>query len=54
MDPDIEVVDDPAAMAKGQDPQLERGIQGIMRLLSQKPPLTPKRPPYQNRAPATQ
>ncbi len=54
VDPDIEVVDDPAAMAKGQDPQLERGIQEVMRLLPQKPPLPPKRPPYQNRAPAAQ
>ena len=54
VDPDIEVVDDPAIMAKGQDPQLERGIQEVMRLLSQKPPLPPKRPPYQNRAPVSQ
>jgi tricorn protease len=54
VDPDIEVVDDPAVMAKGQDPQLERGIQEVMRLLSEKPPLPPGRPAYQNRAPSRQ
>lgn len=54
VDPDIEVVDDPAIMAKAQDPQLERGIQEVMRLLSQKPPLPPQRPPYHDRAPVSQ
>ena len=53
VDPDIEVVDDPSIMAKGKDPQLERAIQEVMRMIAQKPTVPPKRPPYQNRAPAT-
>ncbi len=52
VDPDIEVVDDPAQLAKGHDPQLERGIQEALRLLSQKPAPKPSRPPYQKRTPA--
>ena len=51
VDPDIEVVDDPGLMAKGKDPQLERGIQEIMRLLAEKPGPKPKRPAYENRSP---
>ena len=43
-----------AFIAKGQDLQLERGIQGVLRMLSQKPPVQPERLPYQNRALATQ
>jgi tricorn protease len=54
VDPDIEVVDDPSVMAKGKDPQLERAVQEVMRMIAHKPPVPPKRPPYQNRAPATQ
>ncbi len=50
VDPDIEVVDDPSQLAKGHDPQLERAIQEIERLLSQNPSPAPARPPYQNRA----
>ncbi len=52
VDPDVEVVDDPAQLARGHDPQLERGIQEVLRLLSQKPAAEPPRPPYQNRTPA--
>jgi tricorn protease len=51
VDPDIEVVDDPGQLAKGRDPQLERGIQEVMRLLSQRAAPKPLRPAYQNRAP---
>ncbi len=51
VDPDIEVVDDPGEMAKGHDPQLERGIQEALRLLKEAPPVRPKRPPYENRSP---
>jgi tricorn protease len=29
VDPDISVVDDPAEMAQGRDPQLERGIEEV-------------------------
>jgi tricorn protease len=50
VDPDIEVVDDPTAMAKGGDPQLERAIEEVMRSLKSNPPTPPKRPAYTNRA----
>jgi len=49
VDPDIRVVDDPAQLAKGVDPQLERGIQEVMELLKTRPPARPKRPAYQTR-----
>jgi len=50
VDPDIRVVDDPAKMAEGDDPQLDRSIEEVMRLLKEKPPVTPKRPAYENRS----
>jgi hypothetical protein len=42
-------VDDPAQLAKGVDPQLERGIQEVMELLKTRPAAKPKRPEYQKR-----
>lgn len=50
VDPDIEVVDDPAEFAKGRDPQLERAIQELLKTLKAKPPVSPKKPEYPNRA----
>ena len=50
VDPDIDVADDPAKMVDGGDPQLERGIEEVMRLLKEKVPVVPKRPAYENRA----
>ncbi len=50
VDPDIRVVDDPSKMVDGGDPQLDRGIEEIIRLLQEKPPMAPKRPAYENRA----
>jgi tricorn protease len=50
VDPDIEVVDDPAAMAKGGDPQLERAVAEVLKSLRQNPPPTVKKPAYPNRA----
>jgi tricorn protease len=50
VDPDIEVVDDPAQMWNGGDPQLERAIQEVMHSLEANPPTKPPRPPYANRA----
>jgi tricorn protease len=50
VDPDIEVVDDPAAMAKGGDPQLERAVAEVMKQLQQHPPAEVKRPVYPKRA----
>ncbi|MCX6930267.1 MAG: PDZ domain-containing protein [Verrucomicrobia bacterium] len=49
VDPDIEVVDDPAAMAKGEDPQLERAVAEVMKQLREHPPIEVKRPPYPKR-----
>jgi len=40
LEPDIEVIDDPAEMARGVDPQLERAITEITRLMTENP--TPK------------
>ncbi len=47
--PDIEVKEDPAMLAKGKDPQLERAIQEALRLLKEKPPVRPAVPAYENR-----
>lgn len=49
VDPDIEVVDDPAAMARGGDPQLERAVGEVMKLISERPPPVPRKPPYPKR-----
>ena len=49
VDPDIEVKDDPSQLAKGVDPQLERGIQEVMELLREHPPVWPKQPVYEKR-----
>ncbi|HEU4763326.1 MAG TPA: PDZ domain-containing protein [Gemmatimonadales bacterium] len=50
VDPDIAVVDDPTALAKGTDPQLERAIQEVMRSLTEHPPVTPAKPAYPKKA----
>jgi tricorn protease len=50
VDPDIEVVDDPGAMDKGGDPQLERAIKEVMRALEANPPKRPAKPPYPKRS----
>jgi tricorn protease len=49
VDPDIEVVDDPGAMARGGDPQLERAVAEVMKQLRQHPPREVKRPRYPKR-----
>jgi len=49
VEPDIEVVDDPAAMARGGDPQLERAVAEVMKQLRQHPPREVKRPAYPKR-----
>jgi tricorn protease len=48
VEPDIDVVDDPAQMAKGVDPQLERAIQEVMKSV-EKMPKRPKPPTYTKR-----
>jgi tricorn protease len=50
VEPDIEVVNDPGEMAKGRDPQLERAVQEVLRLLKEKPGVSPKRPRYEDRS----
>ena len=50
VDPDVEVVDDPAAMAKGGDPQLERAVVEVMKLLKSNPPPECAKPEYPDRA----
>jgi tricorn protease len=49
VDPDIQVVDDPTQLARGVDPQLERGIQEAVRLIGEKGFSWPKHPPIENR-----
>jgi len=44
VEPDIDVVDDPALMQRGGDPQLDRAIEEAMRLLKENPPRKPQRP----------
>jgi len=50
VDPDIDVVDDPSAMAKGGDPQLERAINEVLKALEKNPPPEVKKPKYPLRA----
>lgn len=49
VDPDIEIPEDPAALARGSDAQLERGIQEIRKLLRERPVAPPGRPAYEYR-----
>ncbi|MGI8581391.1 MAG: S41 family peptidase [Chitinophagaceae bacterium] len=49
VEPDISVPEDLAAMAKGTDPQLERGIKEIKDLLKSKPFNRPSVPAYEKR-----
>jgi len=50
VDPDIVVVDDPSLMAKGDDPQLDRAVQELLKALKRNPPAEPKKPKYPLRA----
>ncbi len=49
VEPDVRVVDDPTALAKGHDPQLERAVQVVEDSLGKNPPPSSERPPYQDR-----
>jgi len=49
VDPDIEVVDDPALMTDGRDPQLDRAIEEMLNEIKTNPYQKPKRPPYPKR-----
>lgn len=50
VDPDIKVVDDPAKMINGADPQLEEAIKHMLRELETNPYKAPKRPAYPDRS----
>ncbi|WP_243294864.1 S41 family peptidase [Geothrix mesophila] len=49
VDPDIEVVDDPALLAQGKDPQLDRAIQEVEAAIK-KQPAAPRKPAYPDRS----
>lgn len=44
VEPDIEVDQDPIAVIEGQDPQLERAVREVLRLMEQNPKSMPERP----------
>lgn len=44
--PDIDVDITPADLIAGHDPQLDKAIEVVLKQLNEKPPVTPKRPPY--------
>jgi len=45
VDPDIEVENDPKSVLAGRDPQLERGIQEVLKSMDEKKMKLPSRPP---------
>ena len=49
VDPDIEVNEDPALLAKGTDSQLERAVEEVLAMIEKQGPTKPKRPAYENR-----
>jgi len=51
VDPDIEVDNDPKSVIEGRDPQLDRAIQEVLRLMAEHPKHLPARPAPPVRAP---
>ncbi|WP_373493300.1 PDZ domain-containing protein [Aquiflexum sp.] len=49
VEPDIEVLEDPTELAKGRDPQLEKAIEEVLRLLIENPPVKPEVPAYEKK-----
>ncbi|MCB9332352.1 MAG: PD40 domain-containing protein [Lewinellaceae bacterium] len=49
VDPDIEVPEDPTALAQGKDPQLDRAIQEVLKKVQEKPTSVPPRPKAEKR-----
>ena len=47
--PEIEVWDDPALLANGRDPQLERGVEEALKMLKDNPNNLTPRPQYEDR-----
>jgi tricorn protease len=52
VEPDITINEDPTALAKGSDPQLDRAIVEVMDRMARMPPV-PARPAYEKRIPRT-
>jgi len=50
VDPDIEVKEDPTALAKGIDPQIQKAIDQVMKDIQAKGPIQPKTPPMEDRS----
>ncbi|MBP7747721.1 MAG: PD40 domain-containing protein [Phycisphaerae bacterium] len=50
VDPDVEVIDDPALMVDGGDPQLDQAIELMKTEIARNPYVPPKRPPYPDRS----
>ncbi|MGD2108223.1 MAG: PDZ domain-containing protein [Phycisphaerae bacterium] len=50
VDPDIEVIDDPALMTEGGDPQLDAAIEQMLVEIEQSPYVPPRRPDYPDRS----
>ncbi len=46
VDPDVEVLNDPTSTARGEDPQLERAIEEVLKMLEEDPPQRPAKPAY--------
>jgi tricorn protease len=46
--PDVEVEQDPAMVRKGQDPQLEKAVEVILKELRKNPPPKLRRPDFPN------
>jgi tricorn protease len=49
VEPDIEVWDDPNLLIKGRDPQMERVVEEVMKLLEANPPRMTPAPPHEDR-----
>ncbi len=49
VDPDIEVKEDPALLAKGTDPQLQRAVDEVLKMIEKQGPAEPPRPAYEDR-----
>lgn len=52
VDPDIEVIDDPALLTQGKDPQLDGAIREVEASLKRNPPASTRKPAYRT-APAS-
>ena len=50
VDPDIEVKEDPALLAAGTDPQLQRAVDEVLRMLKEQPFVKPPTPAKEDRA----